>query len=288
LGVTFHELASLRYLAARAPLGDVLTVGRHWLLVKPETAAALAGLNSQPGSYCEPAIMALGARSVKSIDASPYEYADYVADLGIVQNPPAQFDLVADFGSLEHVFNAATALGNVAGLCRDGGRIVHVLPANNLAGHGFWQFSSDIFFEFYAPENGFAETQVFYASSLDESVWYRARRAQPGERFEFVSVEPIVVICFTRKLSSEKQKTGISQPFYSVAWEANSSADLARTIQSDQRRHALLKKLLGRTPSAYRWLRNLHLALGLATGRSPYSLANAFEPVPLRSLLGIT
>lgn len=222
---------------------------------------------------------------MKSVDASGYEGADFVIDLGVSQTGLPEFDLVIDFGSLEHIFDVGAALRNVIALCRPGGRIAHVLPANNLAGHGFWQFSADLFFELYSTENGFDETEVYYASAIDETVWYRTRRSRPGERFEFVSLEPISVVCITRKTTSVPEFGCIAQPFYSGAWKSNSSGHLRDGIATHRGRMARAKNILRKTPAIYRLARNLHLVLGLATGRSPYGLKKLFEPIQVQALL---
>lgn len=284
MGVAVHELACLRYLASRGALGEVVTIGRHWLLVDGGMLASELGFQPGDSAYCEPLLRHLGASDVKSLDASDYEGADIVFDMGVLQKPPAQFDLVADFGSLEHIFNVPNAFMNVMRLCRTGGRIAHVLPANNLAGHGFWQFSGDVFFELYSPENGFADTEVFYASGMDEKVWYRARRSRPGERFELVSVEPISVICITRKHREGSELGQIAQPFYSGAWSRNSS-DLVNKIFDVGCGRSRAKKLIQSAPAVYRVARNLHLMLGLASGRSEYSMKKLFEPVEIKSLV---
>lgn len=285
MGVAHHELACLRYLASQEELGQVLTIGRHWLMVDAATLNSELGFESEGSAYCEPLIRHLGASDVKSLDASDYEGADIVADMGIFQEPADQFDLVADFGSLEHIFNVPIAFMNMIRLCRIGGRIAHVLPANNLIGHGFWQFSSDLFFELYSPENGFEGTEVYYASGLDKERWFRTQRAEPGERFEFVSLEPIVIICISRKGRETAQLDQIAQPFYSGAWSKNSSDHLAEKIFGAGGVRSRVLNFIRRAPGVYRAVRNLRLMLGLASGQSTYSLRRCFESVEIRSLL---
>ena len=58
-----------------------------------------------------------------------------------------QFDVVYDGGTLEHVFNFPVALRNAMELLRPGGRLftIHTC-ANNLCGHGFYQFSRELFY----------------------------------------------------------------------------------------------------------------------------------------------
>jgi hypothetical protein len=99
-------------------------------------------------------LLALGATSVDSLDVSDYENATIVLDLGKPCCFNQRFDTIIDFGSLEHIFDAATAFRNLVDLCEMGGRIMHLLPVNNLNGHGFWQFSSDLIHSLYCGPNG--------------------------------------------------------------------------------------------------------------------------------------
>ncbi len=132
--------------------------------------------------YCEPVLLALNAERVESLNFSDYEDATFIADLNRPLSIGTKFGTLIDTGSLEHVFDVATAFRNTISLCKKGGRILHFLPVNNLNGHGFWQFSSDLLYSIYSALNGFAETEVYYASSLDPSCWYRMPNAKPGKR----------------------------------------------------------------------------------------------------------
>ena len=78
-----------------------------------------------------------------------------------------------DFGCLEHVFDFPTAWRNCIDLCRVGGHVLHSLPANNLAGHGFYQFSPELFFNLYREQNGFALRGLWFALKADPAHWWR-------------------------------------------------------------------------------------------------------------------
>src|SRR5215204_4506814 len=72
-------------------LGDVLMLGRQDLNVYPARMRALLSKHGFPAEafaadapdsgYAEPVFKAFGARSVKSLDASDFEGADFVHDL---------------------------------------------------------------------------------------------------------------------------------------------------------------------------------------------------------------
>ncbi|MEO8450970.1 MAG: hypothetical protein ABI647_14330, partial [Gemmatimonadota bacterium] len=104
----------------------------------------------------------LGAESVSTMDYSTYEGADIVHDLNepIPEELRGRFDAVIECGSLEHIFNFPTAIGNLMKTVKVGGAIFISVPANNLCGHGFYQFSPELMFRVFAPENGFELKRV--------------------------------------------------------------------------------------------------------------------------------
>ena len=48
------------------------------------------------------------------------------------------FDLVTDLGTFEHVFDIANAFRNAHEICRVGGLMIHALPSNCNANHGYY------------------------------------------------------------------------------------------------------------------------------------------------------
>jgi hypothetical protein len=97
------------------------------------------------------------------MDASDYEGATIIHDLNkpIPQNLVGQYDLVWDGGTLEHVFNFPVALQNAMNLLKVGGHIFLMTPANNQCGHGFYQFSPELFFRVFSPINGFELVRLY-------------------------------------------------------------------------------------------------------------------------------
>lgn len=99
----------------------------------------------------------LGTVNLTVIDASPYEGADVIHDMNwsVGGEMIERFDAVIDCGSLEHIFNVPVALKNLASMVRIGGAIFITTPANNMMGHGFYQFSPELMFRVFSEQNGF-------------------------------------------------------------------------------------------------------------------------------------
>ena len=271
MGIDAHPFNFIKLQSRRAPLGRVLTIGRQQLSVNArqlgEELAAVAGQSL----YCEPVLTALGAKSVELVDYSDYEQPSYVADLGRPITMSERFDTIVDCGSLEHIFDVATAFRNLIELCEEGGRIIHSLPVNDLNGHGFYQFCSDLIFAVYSERNGFADTEVYYASNLDPSVWYKMPPARPGVRNEILSIEPIILLSVTRKVAKVDQ-IDVTQPFYAIAWEQGDGT-LAKSATPVM---ATMKRWIAPlAPKGSKWrnaCRDMFLLGGLTLGLSPYSL----------------
>jgi SAM-dependent methyltransferase len=285
MGIDAHPFNFIKLQSRRAPLGRVLTIGRQQLSVDArrlgEELAAVAGQSL----YCEPVLTALGAESVASVDYSDYEQPSYVADLGRPITMSERFDTIVDAGSLEHIFDVATAFRNLIELCEVGGRIIHSLPVNDLNGHGFYQFCSDLIFAIYSERNGFADTEVYYASNLDPSVWHKMPPARPGVRVEVLSIEPIILLSVARKVAKVDQ-IDVTQPFYAIAWEQGDGS-LAKSATPLMAR--MKRWVAPFAPKGSKWrnaFRDVFLLGGLTLGLSPYSLRRrALETIDVDQVL---
>jgi SAM-dependent methyltransferase len=225
--------------ATGADFSSVVTLGRQGLHINPDELvrffkergrsdlAKAAICAPAPARYCEELLrVAFGAGSIDSIDASTYECATIIHDMNRPLIQHKSYALVVDFGTLEHVFNVAVALDNVAALCAPGGRILHALPADNQAGHGFYQFAPELFFEVYAPERGFAQTRIFLARSGDRRRWYEVGAPRVmGRRVEITSNDRVNVLVMTTKEGEPEALTRapIQQSDYRAAWSAPSA-----------------------------------------------------------------
>ena len=284
MGLETHSLNLVRYISGRCPLGAVATIGRQELALPNSTRRRL-GVRLEE-RYCEDLLSRLGADLVHSFDYSEYEGATYVCNLNEPYDPEQRYDTVLDFGSLEHVFNQATAFKNVMNLAKVGGIVCHALPVNNLSGHGFFQYCSDLLYELYSEANGFADTEVFYASSLDDRWWYLAPEPMGGIRVEIVSLEPIILLSWSRKVDHGGKRLDAYQRFYENMWQP-SSADLAVLPKQTARASLLLKRSLRSITPLYLIIRNTALLLELMFRSSNYSLSSSkFKRIRVSDMVG--
>ena len=107
-----------------------------------------------------------------------------------------------DFGCLEHVFDFPVAWRNCVALCRVGGHLLHSLPANNLSGHGFYQFSPELFFNLYQAKNGFELLGLWFALKADPRHWWKvADPAAVRRRVTLRNAHEVYMLVLARKLA---------------------------------------------------------------------------------------
>lgn len=219
MGIDIHGTRLL--LAAKATgvrFRETATIGRQHINLSPRELGELLGLGGvadadperivrDADGFCEPLLRALGAESIESVDASDYERATRVHDMNrpIPNDLEERFDAVLDYGSLEHVFNFPVAIANCMRMVRDGGHFLSVTCANNFMGHGFYQFSPELFFRLFRKENGFEMERVILVevsgltgSSRDR--WYEVLDpARLGRRVLLLNNRPTYMLIQARR-----------------------------------------------------------------------------------------
>lgn len=188
------EVQSLRFLLLARELGatfdDVLTIGQQRLMLTSGDAArafAERGLRidqetrthigHRNAAFAPPLLRAMGAKQVKALDFSAYEGAEVIHDLNHKLDPKlaGQHDFVFDGGTIEHVFNLPEALRSLMSLPRVGGHLALALPSNNEMGHGFYQFSPELFHRLLGPANGYRLKLAAIAPFFQWKSWHLAR-----------------------------------------------------------------------------------------------------------------
>ena len=179
---------------------------------------------SKNSVYSEPFFEALGATQVDSLDNTDFEGAKFVHDLNqpIPDDWKEQFDVVYDGGTLEHLFHFPTALRNGMELLRTDGRLFIHIGANNLCGHGFYQFSPELFYRALSPENGFEIERVIIHRVGPHGRWHEVSDPDKiRERVELITFTPMHLFVQARRLSIKPIfKSAPQQSIYSALWQA--------------------------------------------------------------------
>jgi hypothetical protein len=195
------------------------------------------------GDYCEQLLTnRFGASHVDSIDNSDYEGANIIVDMNLpVPNDlKEKYDTIIDFGCIEHIFDVGQAFRNVTVMCKIGGIVLHVLPANQFCGHGFYQFSPEFFFSWYSEKNGYSDTEVFLAEVVDQNSWFRVSPPQNGKRINVWSSSELCVLAISKRL--KQANTSIQQSDYIFEW---TEAQEKHKIAPHKRTSILFQKIKG-------------------------------------------
>ena len=182
-----------------------------------------ARLLSADRGYAEPFLRLLGATEIVSFDASDFEGASYIHDfnLPIDKKFSNGFTVVLDCGSLEHIFNFPQGISNCMEMVKVGGSFVGITPANNFLGHGFYQFSPEVFFRVFSPGNGFVLRQMLAFESMS-SKWYEVIDPETiGERVTLINRRETYLLVIAQKMAAVPIfANGVQQSDYSAQWRA--------------------------------------------------------------------
>jgi len=193
---------------------------------------------SENGGYAERFFRSLGAQEVHSFDHSDYEGATHTYDLN--QNIPEQFkrqySVVLDGGSLEHVFNFPIAMKNCMEMVQVGGHYLGIAPANNLMGHGFYQFSPELFHSVFTPGNGYELLRLIAFEDRPKAEWYLVKSpASIRQRVTLTNRRAVYLVIVARRTADlEPLRSMPQQSDYVGAWKG---------VDAPVRRRTLLKRL---------------------------------------------
>ncbi|WP_145416548.1 hypothetical protein [Planctomycetes bacterium K23_9] len=247
----------------------VVTIGRQQLFLWPEEATQLAREFSDNESshdlveaqklstwagFAEPFLeRALKSESIDSIDFSDFEQATLVHDLN--QPIPCEwenrFDAVIDGGTLEHIFNVPVALANYMKMVRVGGCVLICTNANNHCGHGFYQFSPELFCRVFSVQNGFELLDLVLVEhpfpgaelSPQQTCYSVVDPDAVNQRVGLVSNRPAMVMVLARRTSDQEIfRPSPQQSDYQTKWQAAADANVQATVADE-----VPKTLIGKT-----------------------------------------
>ncbi len=221
-GVSFEDTAMI---GRQSMLIGAEGLRRNLQLFGHQHAAAEDLVSS---GFAEEFLEFLGAGSVTSFDASSYEGASIVHDFNtpVPVGMKNRFSVVLDGGTLEHVFNFPTAIQNCMEMVRVGGHFLAIAPSNNYFGHGFYQFSPEVFYRILSPANGFEVEKMMIYEETFENDWYEvADPAVIGERVVLMNREPTLLLVIARRVCEVNISTAsVQQSDYKAAWAEHGPA----------------------------------------------------------------
>lgn len=239
MAIDIHAvLFLLRARTRGVSFGNVLTIGRQTLDVAPKKLCILLQRYNLPhdsfrnetklSGYADEFFQCLGATHVQSLDVSNYEGATLVHDLNrpVKVDWQGQYDVVYDGGALEHVFNLPVALRNCMEMVKVGGSLFLDSPGNNWFGHGFYQFSPELFYSALSQENGYEVVDMIAHAAGPQARWYRVANPRVlRTRVELISFSLIHLLTHARRNTAEAIFAATPQQSdYAASWQTKTSA----------------------------------------------------------------
>jgi hypothetical protein len=157
---------------------------------------------------------------------------------------------LVDGGTLEHVFHYPTALKNAMEMVKVGGRLFLITPTNNYCGHGFFQFSPELFYRTLLPENGFVVERMIAFQAEPGSQWYEVTDpAALRKRVIMVTSAPVLLMVRARRThEAEIFATTPQQSDYAGAWDRSGAEAAATALPTSGAppRRSIPRRLLAR------------------------------------------
>jgi hypothetical protein len=198
--------------------------------------------------YAEPFLKFLGAAKVDSIDASAYEGASNVLDMNqpIQEGLKGRFSVVIDGGSLEHVFNFPVAIRNCMEMVQPNGHFIGITPCNNYMGHGFYQFSPELFYRIFTEQNGFEVEKMILYETAPMTRWYEViDPEQIAQRAEAHTWRHTLLIVLARKTAVKPLFTTTPQQSdYASIWRGSNAGGPPDTKPASPSTSQNIKRLI--------------------------------------------
>ena len=210
-----------------------------------------------PDEYCEPLLHILGAKRADSLDFSNYENPTVIHDLNepVPDELTGKYSVVIDGGTIEHVFNFPTAIKNCMIMLKEGGHYIGITPANNLMGHGFYQFSPELYYNIFDKENGFHFVKMIICTQNGNGVfsdWYEVISPREAKsRVVLTNAVPAYLMVLARKTATENIfNKNPQQSDYKAIWAGNKALRENRPAENESKIRFLYRKLTPRPVKA--------------------------------------
>lgn len=243
MGISWHEAKALvEVYRQNGPFGRTATLGRQNLyfdvrslkrmLTDADSAArsSLEKLLAHPSRFAEDFFHLLGATEVVSFDYSEFEGATVTHDMNLPlpEEHHNAFDVVYDGGTLEHIFNFPQAIKNCMLMPKESGLFITATPANNWMGHGFYQFSPELFFRILCEENSFRLERMIAFEYGEGGAWFEVKDPKTlGKRVELWDTSGRIILFVVARKTRPIENTWTmfpQQSDYAAVWTSSGSA----------------------------------------------------------------
>jgi hypothetical protein len=201
MGCSLKEICTLGRMSLHATPREIESVLREYDRFTPRLWDRFD--RQDPIPFADDVLEFIDEGQVTSIDFSEYESASILHDLNqpIPEHLQNRFDMVIDGGTMEHVFNYPTALANAMRMVKVGGHLFLKTPCNNLCGHGFYQFSPELYFRALTPENGYELLRMYVSGKGTDEFYHVVDPQIVHGRVMLLESDASVLLVHARKIA---------------------------------------------------------------------------------------
>ena len=240
-------LFSLRYVKNN---NNLLTLARQQIHTQNITLTNNFFIKSM--DYCENLFKSLGFLNIESIDNSSYENATIIHNLNTPYNNTKKYDYIYDGGTTEHIFNIPQVFENIINLLEIDGIFCSVTVNNNFSGHGFYQFSPELYLSMFTSNYGM-KIQCIYLAKVGSKIneWIKINNydnATNRINTKFNGNEPVYIIVIAKKINNTRQSLLINPPnqySYKIDWK-NKQTDFFEDYNYLLNRNEIVKKIVSK------------------------------------------
>lgn len=178
---------------------------------------------TENGGYAEAMLAMLGCEQIDSLDYSNYEGANVLHDMNLPvgDSLKQRYSTVLESGSLEHIFNFPTSIRNCMEMTELNGHLLIITPVNNIMGHGFYQFSPEVFYRVLNEKNGFELEQMLIFEYSPDEKWYSVKDPKVvKQRVELMNSSATYLCVKARRTALQEIFSAFPQQSdYEDAWE---------------------------------------------------------------------
>ena len=203
-------------------LKSCLTLGRQGIHLPYDIFQKLSGIfgfnftTNEYDQYCEKILRSTGFHTIDSLDNSSFENATVIHDMNKPIKISAKYGLVFDGGTIEHIFNMPQLFENIINLLEVGGIFCSVTVNNNFSGHGFYQFSPELFFRVFRPKYGMKLHKVYLALVNTPFEEWKEINFEGENKyrfdFKFEGNDQVYIITFAEKISNDRTSLILEPP----------------------------------------------------------------------------
>lgn len=195
---SFNNLLTLGRQEIHLDFKNIVKLCNQYFIDIPETVVE---------QYCEKLFKYFGFKNVDSIDNSDYEKATIIHDMNKPYNSPTKYNFIFDGGCIEHIFNIPQVLENIINMLEVNGIFCSVTVNNNFSGHGFYQFSPEIFSRVFIEKYGMKIEEIYLAKVNSSKInWVNVKNTiSQRNEYKFNDNEQVYILTIAKKISNTRQ-----------------------------------------------------------------------------------